>query len=302
MSDNAIFHHAFTLNCQDGQEDTRFRQLYTDLQNDLQKIGCERFIFQLERGEETGRLHYQGYIHLNKKQRSQALRSALQNADRGGLFISASSSAGKDALKNYCMKQDDTFIDGPWTDKSCIKSNTYIPRQYQKLIDPATWFPFQRKIVDSIQNFDDRKVNLIYNPSGGKGKSTIAAICELLYGGIDLPPLNDFEKLMQLMCNICMDTDNRKPKIVFCDLPRAIRKDQLNGMYSAIEQIKKGKLYDTRYHYKSFWIDSPQVWVFTNTEPDIDLLSADRWSIWHITESNDLERWVPHQEFKGAPL
>ncbi|WP_445772263.1 hypothetical protein, partial [Rheinheimera sp.] len=57
------------------------------------------------------------------------------------------------------------------------------------------------------------------------------------------------------------------------------------------EQIKKGKLYDTRYKYQEYWIDSPQIWVFSNIEPDLSMLSLDRWRIWTINEQQQLERY-----------
>nr|WPR18744.1 MAG: replication polyprotein [Owegonang virus 22] len=300
MSNNEIYYHAFTLNCTDNQDEQHFATLHTDLQNDLRTI-CEHFMFQLERGNETNRLHYQGYIHLKKKQRSNALRSQLQNADRSGLYITPASDTGKDELKTYCMKSD-TKVAGPWSDKSCLKTQNYIPKHLRHLTNPDSWYPFQKDIVKSIDIEDDRIINCIYNPSGCKGKSTIASLCELLYDGIDMPPLNDFKEMIALLCNICMDREIRSPKIVFIDMPRAIRKDQLYGMYSAIEQIKKGKLYDTRYHYKSWWIDSPQVWVFTNTLPDMSLLSADRWRIWEINDHNELIRWLPSETLNGASL
>jgi hypothetical protein len=70
-------------------------------------------------------------------------------------------------------------------------------------------------------------------------------------------------------------------------------KRKLGGMYSAIEQIKKGKVYDMRYSYKEWWFNSPQIWVFGNHMPDLSMLSADRWKIWSIDASMDLVPVVP---------
>ena len=39
-----------------------------------------------------------------------------------------------------------------------------------------------------------------------------------------------------------MAKKERKPRIVFVDMPRAMDKKKLGGMYTAIEQIKKGKV------------------------------------------------------------
>ena len=114
-----------------------------------------------------------------------------------------------------------------------------------------------------------------------------------LYGrGIDLPPVNDAEKLIQSLCDICMAKQLRDPSPVFVDLPRAMDKSRLNGIYTAIEQIKKGKLYDLRYNYKEWWIDSPALWVFSNIEPDMTMLSRDRWRLWTIDDKKNL---IPYE-------
>jgi hypothetical protein len=66
------------------------------------------------------------------------------------------------------------------------------------------------------------------------------------------------------------------------DMPRAIKKDKLNGFYSAIESLKDGYAFDDRYKFVEKIFDSPCIWVFTNTYPDTDLLSEDRWKFWHV--------------------
>lgn len=94
--------------------------------------------------------------------------------------------------------------------------------------------------------------------------------------------MNDAKELVQAVHSMCLAKDTRDPKIVFIDMPRAMDKTKLGGIYSAIEQIKNGYLYDMRYKFSEWWIDSPQVWVFTNIPPKTSLLSADRWKLWVI--------------------
>ena len=109
---------------------------------------------------------------------------------------------------------------------------------------------------------------------------------------MNLPPVNDSEKLIYSVCDILTAKQERDPKIVFVDMPRAMDKQKLGGMYTAIEQIKKGKVYDLRYTYKEWWFNAPQVWVFGNMEPDLRLvMSMDRWKIWTINEEMEL---MPH--------
>lgn len=76
------------------------------------------------------------------------------------------------------------------------------------------------------------------------------------------------------------------------DMPRAMKKDKLGGMYSAIETIKDGYAWDDRYQFKEKAFDSPNIWIFTNTAPDMDLLSRDRWKIWGVTtDTYELFPW-----------
>ena len=74
---------------------------------------ADKYVFQ---AEDTGdNPHYQGYFHLKKKNRPKTLAKTV-NAEFKGIELRACSSAGKEALRAYCMK-DDTRVAGPWADK-----------------------------------------------------------------------------------------------------------------------------------------------------------------------------------------
>jgi len=240
--------------------------------------------FQQETSD-TGYEHYQGYISLKKKRRSQEIKNAILKAGQKipNYFEPA---ADVEATLAYCDKID-TRTAGPWTSKDVEK---YIPKQYRNLLDKL--YPYQKHIFETANVFDSRIINMIYCPHGNIGKSTIASLCELFGNGIDLPPVNDAEKLIQSCCDICVAKECREPSPIFIDMPRAMNKERLNGIYVAIEQIKKGKLFDLRYHYKEYWIDAPQIWVFSNIEPDLSMLSADRWRVWVVNENKELNKYI----------
>lgn len=242
---------------------------------------AKQFVFQLEAGSNTGHLHYQGRISLIKKKRKNELFKLFENKLMPN-WIEPTVSSEHQKKAFYCMKED-TRIKGPWSDQD---KEIFIPRQYRGFMDKLK--PFQQTIWDSAKQFDSRNINIIYCQKGNNGKSTIAALCELLGNGLDMPPINDAEKLIYTCCNICQAKNCRNPSPIFFDLPRAMTKDKLYGIYSAIEQIKKGKLFDLRYKYQEWWIDSPQVWVFSNDEPNLNLMSADRWRVWEINENAEL--------------
>lgn len=249
---------------------------------------CKAWTFQLEESED-GYVHYQGRFSLRSKRTLNSCISIfVKELDWKGKILPTSGTNKRNF--NYVQKAD-TRIAGPWTDKDQVIEEEYIPRQYRN-VELYSW---QQKVIDLSTNFNDRNINVIYDEKGNNGKSTLASIVELKYGGIDLPPINDMKELVATMCNICCATNNRKPGMVFMDMPRAMDKSRLYGIYTAIEQMKKGKLYDLRYKYKRYWIDSPSIWVFSNILPDDELLSRDRWIVWKI-ENKELSKYTLEDE------
>lgn len=259
--------------------------------NQLKKI-AKRYAFQLEKGDTTGYLHYQGRFSLIKKHRKTELMKMFDLISVPN-YLEPSVNATYYTGDMFYVMKDETRVDGPWDERVIEK---YIPRQYRDML--SRLYPYQQHIYDNANVFDTRIINMIYCEKGNVGKSTIASVCELFANGIDLPPVNDAEKLIQSCCDICEAKGLRNPSPIFVDLPRAMNKDRLNGIYTAIEQIKKGKLFDLRYKYKEYWIDSPQIWVFSNIEPDLAMLSQDRWRLWNISEDKQLIPYKP----KPKPL
>lgn len=256
-----------------------------DIMNSLKDI-AKHFVFQLEESS-TGYVHFQGRLSLIKKKRKSEKHILLNLLPIKFEYLEPTTNPDYFKGDNFYQMKLDTRIAGPWDERS-VPKELFIPRQYQGLLEKLR--PFQQTIWDSVEQFEPRIINMIYCPHGNMGKSVIASLCELHGKGVDLPPCNDADKLIQSMCDIVgpHGMKIRDPNPVFIDMPRAMNKDRLCGIYTAIEQIKKGKLFDTRYKYQAWWIHSPQIWVFSNIEPDLSLLSGDRWRIWSIDEKYNL--------------
>lgn len=252
------------------------RELLVNWLNDYAK----KWVFQLEDTRQPevegdkGYIHWQGKFSLIKKRRATEIPNPLK--------IHFSPTSKENLNEWHYVEKKDTRIDGPW---HSWDEETYIPRQYRGLMDKL--YPYQKEIVDSLDKFNDRKVNYIFCHKGNNGKSTIAALCELYKGAVDLPPCNDFKEIVQATCDEIYGR-TRNPKGVFFDLPRSMDKSRLFGIYSAMEQIKKGKVFDLRYKYKKWWFDSPAVWVFSNMPPDLNQMSIDRWNLWIIDDEKKL--------------
>lgn len=245
------------------------------------------WVFQSETGN-TGYEHYQGEGSLRKKRRKHEALEMFRNCPLNivpNYFNQIPTNEAK-RIKNvshlmlrYAAKAD-TRIAGPWNSREEGKEETYIPPQYRGKV----FKPWQQTVIDigkrECAELDERHIHWIYDPVGSHGKSNISSLIELQKIGIDLPSHNDYKQLCEAVCNELMDTNNRNPGIMVMDMPRAMPKHKLHGITTALEQFKKGKVVDMRNHYKKWWFSTPSVWVFSNSEPPMEDLSADRWRIW----------------------
>jgi len=270
---------------------------------------CKKFVFQLEEGKQIkeyegndngtghGYLHYQCRFQLMKKSIRATLLKQLHELfekyelgifSEWGYYLSPTVKGIHTTSNfNYVLKHD-TKIGDHYTETSFIqeelKEPLFIPYHLIGLIDKLK--PFQKSIRDSAkpENRNPRTIDCIIDTKGNIGKSTICDLMNIYEKAIILPTLSDHEKIISSVCNMCSDTNNRDPKIIFMDLPRAINKNKqlMSSLYTALEVIKSGRLEDPRNHYKQYRIHPPRVWTFSNTIPDLRLLSIDRWQFYEV--------------------
>lgn len=272
----------------------------------LKEKGKE-WAFQLEETA-AGKLHAQGRVSLRRKTRKPSglfdwtahwtpssngvsgwSGTGRSNGDGTDNCSNTDASNGKQMNLEYCVKQR-TRVAGPWRS---IDQPSYIPRQYRVALDR----PFQRSIRQICKVWDDRTINVLYCPVGNKGKSVCAHVMRLVDNAIILPVINDARDIIHAACDQLRGKQIRQPGGVFLDMPRAMNKDRLYGIYCAIEQVKSGWVYDTRHKWKEWDFDSPVIWVFTNRLPDQSMMSRDRWKIWTINDDLELVDYVDELDF-----
>lgn len=260
---------------------------------------CKSWCYQLEKGGETNYLHYQGRFSLKEKKRLTTLAKVMKDPFPG-IHLSVTSSANSKNF-NYVLK-DDTRVEGPWRDDE-VKH--YIPRNVREI---RNLYPFQAKIAELCELYDDRTANIIIAPNGGEGKSSICLMLHASGKAFIVPPVNDAESLLQMAYGMTaaeilatggkeyggkITSGGRRTGYNFIiDMPRAMNKDSLYRLYSGIESMKCGRLYDRRHYWKEVSIDPPGIFVFTNTKPDLSLLSMDRWKLWAINEAKELVPYI----------
>ena len=131
----------------------------------------------------------------------------------------------------------------------------------------------QRRILREVYRSSDRGIVTVYDPCGGTGKSFL---CRWLYERnirFYVPPtVRTTQGIIQYVAS-----GYRGQRIIVIDIPRSSR--WTNELYEGIEAIKDGLVYDTRYSAKMRDIWGVKVLCLTNTMPNIDALSLDRWKI-----------------------
>ena len=242
------------------------------------KKHCKKWCFQLEKGEKTGYMHYQCRISLKTKKRMNQVIMMFQHLKAN---VSITSKANRD--NNFYVLKEDTKVEGAWTE-SKNDLPEYIPRQIREI---KKLYPFQKQIIRMSEEWDTRTIHIVIDIEGNKGKTTISQYLHVYKKANIIPFCNDYKDLMRMV--LCM------PKLgcYMIDLPRAINKERLYQLFSAIETIKGGYAYDDRYSFKSAVFDCPQIFVFTNIRPDTKLMTKDRWKFWNIQN----KRLVPEYNY-----
>jgi len=227
------------------------------------RLKCSRWSLQLERGEESEKLHLQGRVSFKIARRKSEGITTLEEKD-----ITLKPEHDTEASDFYCHKEE-TRIDGPWTDKD---KEVYIPRQIRDI----ELYQWQKEIIKISEVWDTRHIEIIYDDSGNIGKSTLCTYMGVHRLGKLLPFCNDYKDILRMTYDIGIQ------RAYIIDMPRAINKEKLYQFYSAIETIKSGYCYDDRYKFQDRYFDCPNIFVFTNKLPDTCMLSVDRWRFWKV--------------------
>lgn len=125
----------------------------------------------------------------------------------------------------------------------------------------------------------DRNILTIVDEEGGHGKSWYVNWLYETNRGFYCPPTIDTVKgLIQWIAS-----GYNGEGIIAIDIPRTWKWSE--QLYVAIESIKDGLVYDTRYSSKLRNIRGVKLIIFTNTMPKVEKLSKDRWEIYEVWET-----------------
>lgn len=236
---------------------------------DKLKLYCSKWIFQLE--NTTDNLHYQIYMRVKEKIRAKTLAVRL-NEELRGIEIRPCSTAGKEALSHYCMK-DDTRVAGPWADRPI----------YFGADLPTVLYEWQRKLRDYILGpVNNREVICIVDTQGNGGKSQFMKYMMYHHGilGMCFGKAGDLKNLVY---------KNKPARGYIFNLTRSQPKEAaITDIWSAVEEIKDGYVVNTKFETGTVMMDPPHVVVMMNFWPKRDNMSEDRWNCIDIGQDADL--------------
>jgi len=219
----------------------------------LLKEICKKFVFQLEKGD-SGYEHYQGWMSLKMKERFNTVKNHFPQS------IHLEPCKNSFASEKYCSKQE-SRIDGPWTEESKLV----------KIIKDLR--PWQQGLVDLIKELDERDVVWVYSNKGGAGKSNLAKWLHI--------------KKKALVCTNARTADivyacKQEPEIIVFDFVKCCE-GRIN--YGAIESVKGGMLFNTKYESGNVCFDPPAIICFANFWPPCgndDVMMDDRWKFYEV--------------------
>lgn len=243
----------FTLNNYDEKDleiiDTKTQQ-YSNL----------KYVYGKEIGE-SGTPHLQGYLEFKNAISMKSLKKWLPRA-----HLEKARGSSKQNY-DYCTKEGDFKSNMFYSLK-----NKLLEKHYQDI----TWKEWQKNIIDILSSPPHpRKIYWIYDEIGNSGKSWLCKYICLKYDCIIAQGKSDNIFNQVLNWRNEFPGELQIPPIVV-DVSRG---DFFHVNYSAIECVKNGFLYSGKYEGGTVFGENPHVFIFANSEPDMDKLSEDRWEI-----------------------
>ncbi len=162
-----------------------------------------------------------------------------------------------------------------------------LPLVVKDPLEGKNLYAFQRKIIGIVkQEPDERTIYWFWSVKGNIGKSSLCKHLCLKYDALSLGG-----KVADALYAVGKRVGAGKPpKVVVFDVARSEAKYL---QYAALENLKNGCFFSSKYESGQVLMNAPHVIVFSNEAPDRSMLSGDRWKVTCL----DLEEDLP-----GVPL
>jgi hypothetical protein len=170
----------------------------------------------------------------------------------------------------YCLKDDTRKEGGRRWHKGC-------PRPLQR-VSKAELRPWQKRIFESVEQpceRDDRKIRWYWEETGNIGKTFL--VKAMFDSGLNVICVGGQAKDAIYAIGAKIQAEECGPDVIIFDIPRCC---ESNVSYRAMEELKNGIAFQSKYESQSLRFNTPHVLVFSNgPPPEPERLSEDRWVI-----------------------
>lgn len=246
--------------------------------------------------EEESCKHLQGVIRLSSKRTIWWLRQFTLDYVHWEVCIDFKNSV------RYCTREDKRR-GRIWTSQGVkdllVKKKTKRVKKpkkkpKKKVTDPMegkVMYQYQKEILSIIkEDPSERKVLWYYSTKGNCGKSAICKHLVLKHGA---QVVGGKFADAYFAISKAVEEGNDPPIIIF-DLPRSMGN---KVSYIALEKIKDGMFFSSKYEASMCVFNTPHLFVFANCEPDRYKLTGDRWIIVDIDDEIDAAGMGPPLNF-----
>lgn len=215
---------------------------------------CTRSIIYREVGD-SGTEHFQGYLEWNFK-----CRPSSHKFSKRIHWEKAKANWKKN--KQYCSKDGVKILEFGF------------PKEI-KLMTLNMLRSWQKDLVKIFEQDEDplfgRKVYWFCDEAGGKGKSITAKYMVDCMGAMLVQGGN---KDVLYGIQQWIEATGEAPRLIIFDIPRV---NDGHVSYQAIESIKNGMFFSSKYESGMCRFNSPHICIFSNEEPEWEKLTKDRW-------------------------
>ncbi len=230
--------------------------------NSLKQTEKCKYLFQPEIGE-NGTPHLQGCLLFTESKSFSQIKLMFPEMHFEAMKY-------KRKALEYCIKER--------TRAGARHTNILEYKEIYDVLSDHTPYPWQQKIIDIVcGDPDPRKIHWVWEPIGNVGKTILCKHLVLKYQATIVGG-----KTRDAMYAIAATLKEDKPvTIIVFDIPRS---SYGNLSYPALETIKNGLFFSSKYESGMVIFNVPHVIVFANAPPNESKLSEDRWDIILIKE------------------
>lgn len=248
-----------------------------DLRKKLE-IFSVKFFFRVEKTD-SGRKQYTGTFFMCEKRETDHVREICEGY----------------GLVNIQLKPLETnpvfHVDTP---RRCSLGDVRDPHAEIPcdVIEVNQMYPWQRKIFESIDVFDQRMIDVVYDAKPCQGRTALGKMLYCRgYNAHHIPkPILFDESEYELTRWILLDESTYKCYIMEFD-PR-IEHRITEITCETLESLKDGFVRDPKGLIEEKTFRPPRVWIYVKTQPDKRIFRPDRYRLWTIDAEKNL---VPYE-------